>query len=311
MTSSRITALLVSLLLAVTLAGCTKVEDTLFKAAMNTEYMMAGLEVAETQVDDIHWVYLRNEWKPERQTVVLLHGFTADKTNWPRFVGALGDQYNYLVPDLPGHGDTTHDMNLAYDIDTQARRVISLMNHLGVEKFHIAGNSMGGAISLQVAWLAPAQVLSLGLVNAAGVHAVDSEFDLQLKQGLNPLIVKKPEDIKTVLEWAMADPPFIPWPVPQVMGRIGAERAALHDKIFTDLRRDNGIDRSGILQAVVVPSLVLWGDQDRLLNVANADAFAAGLPKATKVIMPGIGHAPMLEAPGEAAKIYSDFLAAR
>lgn len=306
---NRLRPLLLVLLAALALPGCERVENTLFKAALDVEYWRAGLQPATIVVDDIQWSYLRNEWKDGQETVVLLHGFTADKTNWPRFVHAFGDGYNIVVPDLPGHGATTHDMQKNYDIDTQARRVLSLMAALGVEKFHIAGNSMGGAISVRTAWLGPAHVLTVGLFNAAGAHMQDSEFDAQLKAGNNPLIVRKPGDMQVVIDWAMAQPPFMPWPVKQVMEREGMARAELHDKIFKDLRRDNGIDQTPILPEVVTRTLVLWGDQDRLLHVANADLFASSMPNTKKVILPGIGHAPMLEAPEESARAYREFLA--
>lgn len=307
--ATRLFTVLACLLALAALPGCTKVEDAVFNAMMGAERSLAGLEEARVTVDDIDWVYLKNDWQPQRETVVLLHGYTGNKDNWTRFAGELASAYNLVVPDLPGHGDTTHTMDIAYDIDTQARRVASLMAALGIEKYHLAGNSMGGAISVRTAWLAPAHVASVGLFNAAGAKAQDSEFDAEIKRGVNPLVVREPEDFDRVIAWATADPPFIPWPVSRVMGRQGAERAALHDKIFTDLRRDDGNDQTRILPEVVARTLVLWGDQDRLLHVANADVFVTRMPLARKVVMPGIGHAPMLEAPAESAEIYRQFLA--
>lgn len=308
---NRLSSLLLTLLVVIALPGCEKIERTVFDAEMSIDRSMNGLEAGSTTVDDIQWAYLKNEWKDGQPVVVLLHGFSADKGNWPRFVGALGDGYNVLVPDLPGHGETTRDPKLAYDIDTQARRLLSLMTALGVEKFHLAGNSMGGAISARAAWLAPGRVLTLGLINSAGVHKHPSEFDAQLKDGNNPLIVSKPGDMENVIAWAMAQPPFAPWPVLSVMEREGIARAELNRKIFVDLRRDNGIDQSKILPEIAVPTLVLWGDKDRLLNVANAAEFTALMPDARAVIMAGIGHAPMLEDPAESARIYREFLAGR
>lgn len=305
----RLYAALFALLALVVLPGCDKIESAVFTGEMKAEHWRTGVTPATITVDDIQWSYLHNEWKDGQPTIVLLHGFTADKETWTRFIGELGDGYNVIAPDLPGHGDTSHAMDLHYDIDTQARRVLSLMQTLKVEKFHLAGNSMGGAISVRAAWLAPGNVESVGLFNAAGVHMKDSEFDAELKKGNNPLVVRKEGDLETVFAWAMAEPPFLPWPAKSVFERRQIERAALYDKIFKDLTRDNGIDQTTILPEVVARTLVLWGDKDRLLDVANADLFASSMPNTKKVIMTGIGHAPMLEAPAESAKIYRDFLA--
>lgn len=311
MIRSRFAALITLLAALVLLAGCTKIEDAVFNAFLGAERSMAGLEKATITVDDVTWVYLKNDWQPERETIVLLHGFSGDKYNFSRFAGELSDRYNVLVPDLPGHGETTQDMKLAYDIDTQARRVLSLTEALGIMRFHLAGNSMGGAISVRTAWLGPSRVATLGLIDPGGARAVESEMDESLKKGINPLVVRKPEDFPRVIEWAMAEPPFMPWPVASVMTRRSIARADLNEKIFADLRRDNSGDQSRILGEVVAPTLVLWGEKDRLIHVGNADFFISAMPLATKVVMPGIGHMPMLEAPGESAKIYTDFLAAQ
>lgn len=311
MTTSRLTALFIVLLALVSLAGCSRVEDKVFAGFMAVERTLAGLDTATVTVDDIDWVYLKNDWRADRETLVLVHGYTGDKYNWTRLVAKLGDGYNILVPDLPGHGESTRSMDIAYDMDTQARRLLSLMTALGIEKFHLGGNSMGGAIAVRAAWLAPGRVMSLGLFDPGGAHKVESEFDAALNKGINPLVIRKPEDFAVVMAWAMKDPPFIPWPVPQVMARQGVERAALHEKIFKDLVRDDGHDQTRILPEIVARTLVIWGDKDRLLNVANADVFVDTMPQARKVIMPGIGHVPMLEAPGESAQIYKDFLAGK
>jgi len=304
-------AALVLLAAALVLPGCSRVENTVFDAFLAIERTMAGLEKTSVVVDDVAWVYLKNDWQPGRETVVLLHGYSGDKYNFSRFAGEIAGRYNVLVPDLPGHGETTEDMTLHYDIDTQSRRVLSLTEALGVRQFHLAGNSMGGAIAVRTAWLAPSRVQTLGLFNAAGVRAVESERDESLRKGVNPLVIRNPEDFPKVIEWAMAEPPFMPWPVASVMARRSVARADLNDKIFGDLQRDNSLDQSRILGEVVAPALVLWGDRDRLLNVGNADAFVKAMPAATRVVMQGIGHMPMLEAPAESARIYLDFLAAQ
>ncbi len=309
MTRQRLAALLLAPLLLLALPGCDKVQDRVFAMEMSAEYAVAGLQQANLAVDDINWVYLKNDWQDGRETVVLLHGFSADRNNWTRFAAELGDTYNLLIPDLPGHGETTSSFELPYDVDTQARRVLSLTEALGIDKFHLAGNSMGGAISARAAWLAPGRVLTLGLFNAAGAHQQESEFDAALAQGTNPLIVKAPEDMERVIAFAMSKPPFMPWPVQDVMARRSVARAQLNEKIFADLRRDNSIDQMRILPEVVSRTLVLWGDQDRLLHVANADLFVATMPNARKVVLAGIGHLPMLEAPAESARVYREFLA--
>ncbi len=302
-----------SLLLATfsLLSGCEKIEDDVFDVGIAVDRSLNGLDLSSTQVGDIHWVYLKNDWVPGQPVVVLVHGFSADKTNWPRFAGKLGDGYNILIPDLPGHGETTQDPTLDYGIEPQAKRLLALLDALGIDKFHIAGNSMGGAIAARTAALAPARVVSVGLFDSAGIHKHPSQFDEELKAGRNPLIVSKPGDIDTVLAWAMAQPPFMPWPVRPVMERRSMARTAINEKIFSDLKRNDSIVQESILPQITAPVLILWGDHDRLLDVANAGEFAALLPNARTVIMKGIGHMPMLEDPATSAHLYREFIAGR
>lgn len=309
---SRLLLTLLACLSLPALTGCERVQDGLYNAAMDFEYWRADLQRREITVDDIRWIYLHNTIDPERETVVLLHGFSGDKTNWPRFAGAFGGtDYNLVIPDLPGHGDTTSDEKLAYDIDTQARRVLSLMTALDVKRFHVAGNSMGGAISARAAWLEPSRIYTLGLFNAAGAKATESDFDAALKEGVNPLIVKQPEDMDRVIEYAMAQPPFIPWPITDAIARRSVARATLNEKIFRDLVRDDGLDLQTNLPVIAARTLILWGDKDRLLHVDNAALFERLMPNAKRVVLKDIGHVPMLEAPEQSARIYRDFLAGR
>jgi len=302
--------LLLSLLLIIALSGCEKIETTAFDAEIALGRWASGLESATVTVGDTEWAYLKNTWKDDQETVVLLHGFAANKDNWPRFAKALGDGYNIIAPDLPGHGDSSPDIKLAYDIDSQSRRVLSMLKALGIEKFHVAGNSMGGAIAARTAWIAPEKTLSVGLFNAAGVITKDNEFTTILRTGgKNPLIVHNPGEMANLLEWAMAKPPFMPWPIESVMERKSIARGDLNEKIFKDMIGDGtGTDLSAILPKVTAPTLVLWGDQDRLISVASADVFISLMPNARKVILPGIGHLPMMEAAEESAKHYSEFL---
>ncbi len=305
---SRSTLISVVLLFILTLGGCEKIEGHLFNAAISLERMGADLDVATTTVDDVNYVYLKNDWKKDQETIVLLHGYSADKDNWTRFAGAFGAGYNLVIPDLAGHGESTQGMDLAYDIDTQARRVLSLLTALEVEKFHLVGSSMGGAIAMRAAWLAPGRVLSAALFNPSGAKMQDSDFDAAMKEGVNPLLVKKPDDMDRVIAYAMAQPPFLPWPIKSVMARKSMARTALNEKIYVDLNRDHGWDQTAILPEVIAHTLVVWGDKDRILHVANADMFVSLMPLATKVVMTDVGHLPMMEAPDESARIYREFV---
>src|SRR5690606_28763976 len=188
----RIAVLILSLSL---LAGCDGLSQWAYNAGLSAEKSRAGLVDKQIDTSDgIHWAYLDSESAAELPVVMLVHGFGADSSNWVRMVNELEGEYRFLVPDLPGHGDSTRNTSLDYSIEAQAQRLLTLADALDIDQFHIAGSSMGGAISISVSLQAPQRVLSLGLLNAAGVTLVTPEFAALIEQGNNPLIPQTPED---------------------------------------------------------------------------------------------------------------------
>ena len=299
-----------TILLAMTLlmAGCDNLARWAYDAALEAEKARAGLiDHNQTTADGIEWHYLRSEAALDKPVVLLVHGFGADSSNWVRFVNELEGEYHFIVPDLPGHGATTRSLELDYSTPQQAARLLTLMTTLGITEFHMAGNSMGGDITLRTTELAPQRVLSMGLIDSAGITLRTPEFAelSDASPDTNPLIARTPEDMFTVMDWAMADPPYLPDFFIRIMGEKKAANAAIADKVWADLDQQPSI--RGKLPAMTTPALILWGAQDRLLGLDNAEIFDAELPDSELVVFEQIGHAPMVEAPARSAEVYRQF----
>lgn len=295
-------------LLVLQLAGCSnEVTSWVYDAAMDSERSRAGLAPHRVTTDNgIDWFYLQSEAGQSLVPVFLIHGFGADSSNWVRFVNELEGEYNFIVPDLPGHGETTRTLELDYSIEQQAARVLHLADSLGIDTFHIAGNSMGGAISLAVALQSPERVRSLGLIDSAGVTILTDEFSQLLDGGDgNPLIPHAAEDMFVTMEWAMADPPWMPDFFIEHMGGLKAANATVAEKIFIDINSD--IDMRDQLGDVTPPTLILWGEEDRLLDVDNVTVFDNAIPNSRAVILEDIGHVPMAEAASKSADAFRPF----
>ncbi|HPE45547.1 MAG TPA: alpha/beta fold hydrolase, partial [Deltaproteobacteria bacterium] len=101
--------------LAVLAGGCASVQDSAYDAAISTERMISGLHEASITVQGRKTAYLERPGNGE--TIVLLHGFGADKDNWVRFVRHLPEEYRVIAFDLPGHGDSVRDEGKTYTID--------------------------------------------------------------------------------------------------------------------------------------------------------------------------------------------------
>lgn len=301
----------ITLSLAFTLSACSpQQQDSFFQQAINFDRQQSGLSLKSLQVSDSKLAYLEGG---QGETVVLLHGFSANKDNWNKFAKELVKDYHLITLDLAGHGDSSLDLNISFELQDQVQRVRELSLQLGLKRFHIMGNSMGGAISALYANAYPEQIISLGLMDSAGLKApTPSPYMKALAEGKNPLIPKSPEDVDFLFDFALEQRPFIPWPITSVLARKSISRAEVNEKIFADMLKakallDNG-QAEQLLASLQHPAIIIWGKQDRVLDVSTAEVFNQHLPNSQMVLMDNVGHMPMLEAPTKTAQHYRQFL---
>jgi len=188
-------------------------------------------------------------------------------------------------------------------------RVRGFVKALQIDKLHLVGNSMGGHIAALYAARHPDQVLSVALLDNAGVTAPQkSEMIQRLERGEpNPLVVRRAEDFDALMSFVFVAPP----PLPESLKRYFAERSVAnqehYDRIFRQLR-GHYVPLEPELPKIQVPTLVLWGEQDRALHVSSIEVMQPLLKKPTVVVMKDCGHAPMIERPEETAQHYQAFL---
>ncbi len=306
---------------ALALAGFTafvalspKTQDKLYTAAMNLEIGLSDMTRRSAQVGDHTMVYLQRAAVGEQAgTIVLLHGFTADKSNWLRMVRELPKNYEVIAPDWPAHGESTYIDGADYRIAAQADRLQTFMAQRSLSSAHLVGHSMGGAIVSNFASRYPDSVKSLTLMSSGGVDNPNTLSDLERSlqtTGENPLLVKKPGDIDNTLKFAMSEPPFIPWPLTQVLERVSIARAPRFASVFKQITDGVTSTDTAYLTQIGAPTLILWGDQDRLLSVSNAAVFEQAIPDSQLVVYPGVGHMPMLEAPKLSGQDVAEFVLA-
>ncbi|MHB9800895.1 alpha/beta fold hydrolase [Pseudomonas sp. MT3] len=296
------------LLLAATAGVLYTFPSTLLATAQFVESRRAGLSERSLSVDNLDIRYY--EGGPDKaQTVLLIHGFGADKSNWPRFARFLTDRYHVIAVDLPGFGDSSRPANISYDVGTQAERLADFMRELGIGRFHVVGNSMGGHIAALLAARHPNEVLSAGLFDNAGVMAPrQSELFLRLLKGEdNPLVPRSVEDFPALLDFVFVQRPPLPSRLEHYLAERSLERQAFNDMVFQQLR-ERYIPLEPELPKITAPTLLLWGDRDRVLDVSSIDVMKPLLKKPSVAILRDCGHVPMIERPEETARLYLDFL---
>lgn len=280
----------------------------LYAAAMEFEASNAQLNYQSANSGGSDFAYLEGPRQEGQESVIMLHGFSANKYNWLRFAKYLSGDYHVVALDLLGHGDNETDLNRSYSIVEQVEFVRQVAAELGIKRFHLVGNSMGGAISSLYAATHPEQVISATLISPAGVHDIPSEMDKLLEEGKNPLIATTLDEFAQVIDFVMEEKPYIPGPVAKVEAEKSVARVEINRKIFSDLRKDLELGMESRFQNIKAPVLIIWGDQDRAINVENIDKYAQLIPNATKVVYEGIGHLAMIEVPERSATTMLDFI---
>lgn len=272
---------------------------------------IAGLKRSEAAINGQKMSYLDNGRDKAGRVVLLVHGFGDSSASWMQFARLFRDgDYRVIVPDLLGFGRSARPQDGDYGYAAQASRLFALLAKLNVKSVHVVGNSMGGGVVAQMALQQPGTVASLTLVDAAGVHYKGTELDRQVLKGNNFLVPKKPEDFDRLLDFVMVRRPIMPRPVVEYLADRAVKDAALHERIFHEvLLPDVGFLTLGLAD-IKVPTLILWGEGDRVLSPENAKVFNRYIPGSQLRIFPGIGHVPMAEAPEESALAVSRFIEA-
>lgn len=282
----------------------------LFTSVQWLERQRAGLSARQITVGDLSIHYYAGG-PSTAQSIVMLHGFAANKDNWLRFARHLSSDYQVLAIDLPGFGASDRPTG-SYDVGTQAERLASILKALNIEQAHLLGNSMGGHIAALYAARYPERTLSLALFNNAGIDSPESsELRQILQRGeANPLVVRSREDFERLLQFVFVEPPALPDSLKDYFAEQAKANSAHYDRVFNHLI-ERYIPLEPELDKIQAPTLLLWGEQDRVLHVSSIEVMQPLLRQPSVVVMANTGHAPMIERPQQTAEHYRAFLKAQ
>jgi pyruvate dehydrogenase E2 component (dihydrolipoamide acetyltransferase) len=266
----------------------------------------AGPAYAYEEVGGIRVRYARRG--PERGVPVLfLHGFGGDLGNWLFNVDAVAEAAPVIALDLPGHGESTPKLP-GTSLASLAGFVAGFLDKLDVERAHVVGHSMGGAIGAQLALDHPQRVASLTLVCSAGLG---DEINSGYTSGFVSAASRR--ELKPVVEQLFADPSLVSRQllddllkykrldgVSELLGGLGGALFANGRQAETPGRRLAGI-----------PLLVVWGAEDRIIPATHAANAPAGAPAGAQVeVLSGAGHMVMMEKAGEFNALVKRFVGA-
>ncbi|MFB9240393.1 alpha/beta fold hydrolase [Massilia antarctica] len=288
----------------------TRLGDRLLGMAMAAECKSARLDAAAVAVDGGRIAYLRRGTGLS-EAIVMLHGAASDKSAWLRLAKTMRTGMTILIPDLPGHGESPAQAASCYNVQSQAGRMLGFLAALGVGRAHLIGNSMGGAVALRMAADSPGSIASLVLIDAAGAETSSSWLRQQFSDaGTNPMVaIHNTADYKKMIGIGMEKPPHIPDFLLAALARSYMAREEINLRIARDIETD--LDQRRVLGVIDAPSLIIWGAQDKVVHVDDAQTLHSGLRNSEKVVLEGIGHLPMVEAPKQVAALCDAFYAGR
>lgn len=277
-------------------------------AEMRAKY--AGPPSQFVAIGDGVTVHLRDEGPKDAPAILLLHGSNADLHTWEPWVAALKGQYRVIRFDQVGHGLTGPDPQEDYSRDNYVADILEVADALGLERFILGGNSMGGKHALAFAVAHPDRLTGLVLVDGSGGPMLDLDpkekdedsgnigFTIARMPGVNLLAeqitprsliaqsLEQSVSVKSVASPAAVDRYW------ELLRYPGNRRATL--KRFS--QPYDPLTEAEIA-AVTTPTLILWGEEDRLIPVEAGQWLAKTMPNNRLVIYPGIGHLPHEEAP--------------
>ncbi|GGB75647.1 MULTISPECIES: alpha/beta fold hydrolase [Henriciella] len=250
--------------------------------------------------------------------IVLLHGFAASVHTWSQWQSRLDDTYRVIAIDLPGHGLSRVPDDEPVSRDYYVRTVGAIADQLQLDSFALAGSSMGGGIAWKYAAENPTRLDALVLVDAAGwpMSSEDRETSpLVFKLIRIPFVrtLMKDLDLSSLIEDGLSDSftdqTFV---TPEMVDRYSSlSRAPGHRGALLELSAQGPDSPASVrdrLAGIDLPTLILWGEDDKLIPVSHARQFDEAIAKSVLIVYEGTGHLPQEERAKESASDVIAFL---
>jgi len=300
-------------LISLSVIGCTTPNPLTINATqklVNFERNKSSLEAKSLTLNSGDKIAYLEGGNLNGAPLLLIHGFGGNKDNFTRIADKLGE-YHLLIPDLLGFGNSSKPMDADYGSDAQALRLNEFLKQKNLNNgIHIGGNSMGGSISVAYAAMFPREVKSLWLLDSAGFWSAGLfERYQNATADNNPLVIDNTKQYFALYHLVMNKPPFIPKTVQAVFAQDNINNRDLHRKIIEQVVTDNVEARAKVITAQQIPTLVVWGKEDKVIKPETAYLMKQLMPHAKVLLMPDVGHVPMIEAVNQTAADYKEFRA--
>ncbi|MCW2985083.1 MAG: alpha/beta fold hydrolase [Conexibacter sp.] len=255
----------------------------------------------------------------EGEPLVLIHGFTATWRCWLPILGELVPRFEVIAPTLHGHdgGSPLPPSEHPHSIARAADLLEQHLDELGVGSAHLAGNSLGGALALELAKRGRARSV-VGISPAGGLRPGDEAAAKQIIKVFSRMQKATTKSLK-ILPKVMARPGLRRLALRDVMTRghqvpaaeaVGLARSSVRCEIVEDVYAILRAGQASLtdLDKIDVPVLITWGDKDRILPMpVHSPRLREEIRGLEFRVTPGVGHTPMWDDPGLFATTIGDF----
>jgi pimeloyl-ACP methyl ester carboxylesterase len=236
---------------------------------------------------------------------VLVHGYLGGSAQWAAQIDQLQDAFDVIAVDLAGYGQAC-DRVAPGTMAEHARAVLTTLDHLGVDGFHLLGHSMGGMVAQEVVHQAPGRIGRLVLYGTGPLGSIPGRFETMARSR-----ERLAEDgvqataRRICATWLLQREQSPAYPALADLATQASAQAA--EAGLWAMERWDGRSR---LAAIVAPTLVLWGEHDRSYGWAQVEQLWRGIPGASLAVLPACAHALHLERPALFHTLVREFLQA-
>ncbi len=255
----------------------------------------------------------------KKETIVYLHGFCDMKESFYFAAKTLSETYDIIMPELPGFGMSEKYYDRHYGIRDYIRWLEDFLSSLDVEKAHLAGNSMGGAISAHLAVRYPEKVKSLTLIDSAGfvLANYNSSYE-EIFEERSPFLIQSEHEYEMFRERIFFNQIKLPVFVKEYLIKEMIDNHDWYRKILYDIvdekslnesiANNNSIILNNLFIGTTIPVNIIWGKEDTIFPYQMAEYAHKTINGSRLRMLEDIGHCPQLENPNLFSKTLKELL---
>lgn len=248
--------------------------------------------------------------------LVLVHGLLGYSFNWRRVIPVLANQSEVFVPDMPGAGFSECRPGLDFRLAGAAKRLLAFMEAAGIGSCDLVGSSYGGSTALMLAGLVPSRIRSLVLVSPANPWSRIGRKRLALLANpviarIFPTLARTARPVHKYLVRRMwGDPSLVSnetvdgYIRPLIRPGVFEHAVKIVQTWHTDMKEFE----AALPKVAGIPTMLIWGGKDRVVDLRSAEIIARRLPGARLAVIHGSGHLPYEENPQEFGRLLCEFL---